>query len=322
MARKKLKTVETVDLYVKDLLNEYKDEKAALGRSPQTLESISNSFKRFFEYFGEDIVIGSIDKGLIITYTRHLQKLELSLSSINHYLRDLRTFLNWCHFYGHLDEKVEVKMVKGQEAVKETYEDDELQRLLQKPRKSDGFTEWRDWAIINWIYGTGNRISTVVEVKLEDIDIKKNDIVIRAQKNKKATSIPMDKKLASVLREYLQRCRPNAQAEEYLFTNIYGEKLTTNALQQSIRRYNEKRDVKKTSPHALRHTFAKNWVMNGGDIFRLQKILGHSTLEMTRHYVNLYGADLKEGFDDISPLSRTTKHSGGSRTGKLKMVKD
>ena len=319
MARKKLKAVEAVDIYVKDIFDDYIDYKLTFGRSEKTIESIRNSFKKFFGYFGDDITIGSIDTGLIYQYTNHLKKLELTTSSINHYLRDLRTFVYWCYEQGHLEHKIEVKMIKGQEAVKETYEDEELIRLLAKPKKTDGFTEWRDWAIVNWIYGTGNRISTVVEVRVEDINIKKNDIVIRAQKNKKAASIPMDKRLAAVLREYMQRCRPEAKEEDFLFTNIYGEQLSTNALQQSIRRYNERREVTKTSPHALRHTFAKNWVMNGGDIFRLQKILGHSTLEMTRHYVNLYGADLKEGFDEISPLSKISKVKGGSKKGKLKV---
>lgn len=320
MARKKLKAVETVDIYVKDILNEYLDYKRTYGRSEKTLESIRNSFKKFFVCFGDDITVGAIDTGLVYHYTNYLKKLELTTSSINHYLRDLRTFVYWCHEQGHLEQKIEVKMVKGQEAIKETYEDEELIRLLAKPPKYlNIFTEWRDWAIVNWIYGTGNRISTVVEVRIEDIDIKKNEIVIRAQKNKKATSIPMDKKLAAVLREYLQRCRPKAEESDFLFTNIYGEQLSTNALQQSLRRYNKSRDVKKTSPHALRHTFAKNWVMNGGDIFRLQKILGHSTLEMTRHYVNLYGADLKQGFDDISPLSKISKIKGGSKKGRLKI---
>jgi len=318
MARTKLKAAETVDINVKDVFLEYLDYKITFGRSEKTIESINNSFKKFFGYFGDDITIGSIDSGTIYQYINHLKKEELTTSSINHYLRDLRTFVNWCYEQGHLDQKLDIKMIKGQEAIKDTYEDEELQKLLAKPKKNDRrFTEWRNWAIVNWIYGTGNRISTVVEVRIEDIDIKKNDIVIRAQKNKKAASIPMDKTLAAVLREYLQRCRGNASEQDYLFTNIYGQKLTTNALQQSIRRYNEERDVKKTSPHALRHTFAKNWVMNGGNIFRLQKILGHSTLEMTRHYVNLYGADLKEGFDDVSPLSKISKVKGGSKKGRI-----
>ena len=321
MAKKRLKAVEIVDTYLKDLLDEYIDEKRTFGRSEKTIESITNSFKKFFGYFGDEITVSAVDKRLIYQYTNHLTKQELSVSSINHYLRDLRTFLNWCYEQEYLEQKIDIKMVKGQEVVKPTYIEEELQKMLERPRKNDTrFTQWRDWAICNWIYGTGSRIGTLVEVRIEDIDIKKNDIVIRAQKNKKASSIPMDKRLAVVLKEYLQRCRKNAAPEDYLFVNIHGEKLSTNALQQSICRYNKERGVDKTSMHLLRHTFSKNWVMNGGDLFRLQKILGHSSLEMTRHYVNLYGADLKEGFDDISPLSKVSKVRGGSKKGKIRIT--
>lgn len=83
--------------------------------------------------------------------------------------------------------------------------------------------------------------------------------------------------------------------------------MTENALKLSIRDYNAARGVKKTSVHALRHTFAKLWIHNNGDVFRLQKMLGHSTLDMTRNYVNLFAVDLKEGFDEYSPLDRMVR---------------
>lgn len=79
--------------------------------------------------------------------------------------------------------------------------------------------------------------------------------------------------------------------DDYLFVNELGEQMTRNAMQHAIARYNKKRGVEKTSIHAFRHTFAKHYITSGGDAFKLQRLLGHSTLDVTLNYVNLYGTD-------------------------------
>ena len=110
--------------------------------------------------------------------------------------------------------------------------------------------------------------------------------------------------------------RGDASDSDYLFCNIGAEKLTTNALKHSLRDYNLARGVTKTSAHALRHTFAKNWILNTGDVFRLQKLLGHSTLEMTRKYVNMFSEDLKDNFENYNPLDRLKRTQPRRQTVK------
>lgn len=309
------------DLLVKDLIDEFLMEKKADGRSFKTIESYKGSFQKFLGSFDENMKIGEVNRETIYHYKGKLVSVEeLSIASINHYLRDLRTFVNWCIDRRYIEESnIKIEMVKGQEEVIEVYTEEELQLLLAKPRSSESFAMWRDWAVINWILGTGNREGTIVNVKIGDVHFGRKEILIRAQKNKKPNIIPLSTKLASVLKVYIQKCLTEMGDEEYLFCNQYGEYLTPKALQQSIRKYNQKRGVERTSVHALRHTFAKNWVVNGGDVFRLQKLLGHSTLEMTRHYVNLFSADLKKDYEDFSPLDTLTRGSGGSRKAKMKV---
>jgi integrase/recombinase XerD len=96
--------------------------------------------------------------------------------------------------------------------------------------------------------------------------------------------------------------------DDYLFVNELGEQMTRNSMQHAIARYNKKRGVEKTSIHAFRHTFAKHYITSGGDAFKLQRLLGHSTLDGTLNYVNLYGIDLKEDFDKHSILTKFTEN--------------
>ena len=176
-------------------------------------------------------------------------------------------------------------------------------KLIAKPHPKDSFVEWRTWAIINWGLSTGNRASTIRNVQMQDIDFKRKEIKIRHTKNKKQqVPIPMGREIQYVLKEYIKRFRTGAAPTDYLFCDVGGEQLSETALASSVRRYNQKRGVENTSIHSLRHTFARQWLLNTGDVFRLQKILGPSTLEMTRRYTNLLGEDLKEDFESFNPL--------------------
>ena len=149
-----------------------------------------------------------------------------------------------------------------------------------------------------------------------DINYRKEEITVRQTKTNKAYITPLSKALAVVVKEYVRMWRSEATDEQYLFCNIGEEQLTVNALKHSITHYNRSRGVEKISVHALRHTFAKDWIRNTGDAFRLQKLLGHTSLDMTRNYVNMFTEDLKKDFEDYNPLDVLKK--GASRTQSVK----
>ena len=103
--------------------------------------------------------------------------------------------------------------------------------------------------------------------------------------------------------------------EDYLFPNESGAQLTENGLRCSIARYNKRRGVSKTSIHLFRHTFARKYLVDcGGNAFTLQRLLGHSTLDMTKHYCAIFDADLARNYDNFSPLMQIKSNSG-----KIKM---
>jgi len=172
-------------------------------------------------------------------------------------------------------------MIRCEKTLKETYTAYELERLLQKPDiKKCRFSDYRNWVIVCYLLGTGNRLSTVCNLKIKDIDFTNHEISLRKVKNKKQYIIPLAPTLGKIFSEYLQYRRGNE--DDYLFCSQYGEKLQRDALTTAIYRYNRSHGVTKTSMHLFRHTFAKDWILSGGDIFRLQSILGHSSLEIVK----------------------------------------
>lgn len=299
------------DYTVEEVFDIFKREKIAYGTTEDTIRNYYDSLKRLNQVLKlNDPKLNNITKSDILNFIYELkEEVGVKETTINHYLRDIRAFFNWCYSEGYLLEKIPIKLIKLQETVKETYTDDELKKLLVQPT-SDDYCEWRTWAIINWILATANREKTVCSIRMCDLNIPDKEIILPHLKNKKAQIIPMSSELAIVLKIFIREFRSDAAENDFLFCNIAGERLSENALKLSVRKYNHSRDVNRTSIHALRHTFAKYWIRNNGDVFRLQKLLGHSTLDMTRVYVNLFSEDLKDGFDTFSPLDKMAKKSG------------
>ena len=301
---------------MQELFDEFIDGKIAQNVSKATIRSYTLSFQRFYLFLGDKTKTSDITEKTIYAFIHRLQEEMVKPTSINHYLREIRAFLYWRMKSNLIKPEFQVTLVKEQEEIKETYTDEELKVLTAKPLKTSSFVEWRTWAIINWILATGNRAETVCNIKMGDLNFTKYEITLQHTKNKKSQIIPMSRELKFVIQEYIKMFRGEASNDEYLFCNIGAEKLTTNALKHSLRDYNLARGVNKTSAHALRHTFAKNWILNTGDVFRLQKLLGHSTLEMTRKYVNMFSEDLKDNFENYNPLDRLKRTQPRRQTVK------
>lgn len=284
---------------------EFSAEKEAMNLSEATLANYLQSYNmlRLFNCFTDNTIAQEVNLSHIHHFIRAMRNAHIRPASINHYLRDCRAFLYWC-----MDEEREyltpfkIALIESQEEQPKLFTDDELQRLLDKPNKTDSFAVWRTWAIVNWVLGTGNRSSTICEVRLADIDYSTKEISLRHTKNKRAQIIPLSPSLEIALKEYIKIWRTDANNEGWLFPNVCEDQLTTNALRHSFAAYCKEREVNRTNIHGLRHNFAKGWVRNNGNMFVLQRILGHSTLEMTRKYVRLFSEDMKEDFEKFSPL--------------------
>lgn len=314
------RSVRADDIILFEAFEEFIAEKEANNLSEPTIRNYRQSFEYFCQsaHYDNTTTTDDVDIQAIYKWIGTLKLNGVSPNSINHYLRDVRAFLYWCMNSDrkYIDPPFKVKQVEAQEELPKMFSDDELEALLEKPRKQDGFPEWRAWAITNWVLGTGNRASTIIDVRIGDIDFTHKEISLGHTKNKKAQIIPLSSSLETVLKEYIRVWRKEVDDDAWLFPNIGEEQLTTNALRLAFRRYCNGRGVEKTNIHGLRHNFAKGWVKNNGNMFALQKLLGHSSLDMVRKYVKLYSEDIKEDFDSFSPLDTIKKGSRRTQTVK------
>ena len=214
-------------------------------------------------------------------------------------------------------ERFPVRMIRADEPIKEPYTADELERLLKAPNKSTcSFAEYRNWVIVNFLLGTGCRASTLINLRIEDIDLSASTVIFRHMKARNQIVAPLTRRLGRLLEEYLGYRNETAPAD-LLFVSEYGTALSRSTLENAIWSYNHKRGVEKTSIHLFRHTYAKLYIQAGGDPFRLQKLLGHSDLAMTRKYVALYADDLKANYDVLNPLEQMTHNT--RRDNKIKL---
>lgn len=297
-------------LTLSELFDQFIQEKEASGLSAASLRSYKVSWKLFSDYIPLE---SDWPQETIYHYINHLKNNEVSVASINHYLRDLRTFSNWLEKRG--INGVEIHEVKAQEIEPKFFSDEDIAVLLEKPTQRDTFAEWRTYAVISFILATGARTSTVINIRVEDVDFTEKTIRFEHTKNRKAQTTPLSPALETVLREYLKMFA----LTEYLFPNIGDEQLTPNALRHAFTRYCQERGIEQHNLHGLRHSFARSFIRNGGNTLALKHLLGHSTISMTDRYVRLYGMDLRQGYEDLSPLDQIKKSK--SRTSKIKKAK-
>lgn len=296
-----------VSATIEETFSDFIISKKTKGLAEKTLQSYQSQFQAVARHMDVKMDIAMLQKADLDAMIISMRDASLSPNSINSYTRTLKSFFSWCNEQG--ITRVNIPLYKAEETVKETYSDAELAALLKKPdiRKAT-FAEYRDWVIINFLLNCGSRAATVRAIQIRDVDLDGGMVFYRHTKNRKAQVIPLCSAMVSILREYLRH--RGGEAADYLFCTETGSQLTENGLRQSIARYNVRRGVQKTSIHLFRHTFARKYLIDcGGDAFTLQKLLGHSTLAMTKHYCAIFDADLTKNYDNFSPLAQMKSNS-------------
>lgn len=236
-------------------------------------------------------------------------KRQLTKTSINNHIRNMRVFFNYLVDFDYINKSpmARVKQLKNQRTALEFITDEQFATLLRYMDMSL-YHEYRDSVILQLLLDTGMRIGECLAILITDIDFNYNSIKLPWEntKGKKSRTVFFSDEMRKTLRIWLKH-KDKFNDCEYLFPSIKGDRLAIRGFENNVRKYTERVGITMT-PKTLRNNFAKRFLLNGGDIFTLSKILGHSSVEVTEAaYLDLDDDDLRKQYQKYSPLANMKK---------------
>lgn len=233
------------------------------------------------------------------------QQGHLSGHTVNGYLRAVRAFWAWAQREGFIDENPfsHVQIPKAPRKVIPTFTEEQL-RCLMEAIDTSSASGHRDYTIIMSFLDTGVRCSELTNLRVKDVNLEARLLKVWG-KGAKERMVPFGKKVQGALWKYMMSCRPPPIVPRYdhVFLTCDGRPLMKDRVEAIVERYGRKAGITgvRVSPHTFRHTFAVMFLRNGGNVFSLQRIMGHSTLDVLRIYVNMAQADIQEAHRRHSP---------------------
>lgn len=293
------------------------------GKSPATIDltlSVLHQFVCFLKVNGMPTDIREIQPDHFRAFGLNLQKRQrfashpytrpqdgrLSDHTVNGYFRALRAFWSWLVAEGFIQENpfATVKVPKAPSKIVPSLSSGQLVSLINAIDLSHP-QGCRDHAIVLLLVDTGMRVSELCGIRLDDIDLGKRLIKICGKGNRERL-VPFGIRAHKALLKYLHfhRPEPDTPSIKHLFLTYSGQPMKKRRVEAIIKRCGAKAGINgvRCSPHTLRHTAAVTWIRNGGDVFSLQRILGHSSLDIVRIYVNLAQDDIDTAHQKYSPL--------------------
>ena len=300
---KKLKMKATQGLTFEEGCNKYLEYCRQRNLRQGTINHYRQSYVQFFKFFEPDTPIEEIDEDAYKRYVLYLRSTLNNDVSINSYLRDFITTMHYLMNEGYI-QSYKMQAIKVDKSHIETYNEQELQLLLKKPNiKKCSFIEYQAWVMTNFLFSTAVRQRSLMFIKVKDIDFDNNVVYVNVTKNRKPLIVPLNQTMVNILREYL-KYRNHKTDDDYLFCNVFGQQLVKSTCYHMLYEYNKRRGVETTGIHRYRHTFAKQWILSGGNVVSLSQLLGHSSLEITQNYIHLLVSDVAKQVDEINVLDK------------------
>ena len=290
-----------------DLINLYESyllkEKQA---SANTVASYMRDIKQFDTYVAQmlECPLEQITADQATVYFAWLTNNGKSLATVTRSLASLKGFYTFLINRG-LAEHNPVKAVhlaKVEKKLPQILTGREVELLLQQPQCTDpkGF---RDKAMLELLYATGIRVSELISLNVEDVNLLAG--FIRCSGNGKTRMIPLYAAAIRAIQTYMTQIRPNMIAdptEQALFVNLSGERMSRQGFWKIIKHYQQTANIQKEiTPHTLRHSFAAHLLENGADLRSIQEMLGHSDISSTQIYTQIVKQNLKSVYNKFHP---------------------
>ena len=275
------------------------------GASKSTVQSYCRDIKQYNNYLNSNFTdFQRAGKTNLVSYIMTMQKNGRAPSSITRTMASLRAFYKFALAQRYVDSDPTYKLEapKQEKKLPSILTVEEVDLLLSQPDVST-FKGKRDKAMLELIYASGIKVSELVMLDLEDVELDLG--FVKCVSGPRARIIPLGSKCIKALGDYLKFSRSFLAADKdsgKLFVNCSGTNLTRQGFWKIIKEYKEKAHIEKDiTPHTLRHSFAAHLLENGADLSSIQEMLGHSDIASTQIYTKLVKTRIKEVYNKAHP---------------------
>jgi integrase/recombinase XerC len=274
--------------------------------SKHTVTSYRNDLKQFrsFSLNNFDADLKDANHGILRAWIVELSESKIQPTSINRKMASLRSYYKYLLKHDHIakDPTWKLKTLKTPRRIPHFVDEGEMNTLLDNREIIASHTTKRDSLIIELLYGTGVRLSELINIKHGDINNHQHTIKVLGKRNKERI-IPFSKNLHQVIEEYVVMKKKEIAAAEhdYLLVTDGGKQLYPMFVQRLTKRYFANTNIDKKSPHVLRHTYATHMLNNGAELNAVKELLGHTSLAATQVYTHNTMEKLKKVFDQAHP---------------------
>jgi len=293
------------------------------GKSPRTTEWYLANLKRFSRFLKEHDFPQSIHdigpneaRQFIFHLQNNVKRWEdspfikdsshLSPLSVHGYARTIKVFWSWLWAEGYISQNpmARLRMPKTPQKLSPTLSREQVQRLLDSldRKTTEGY---RNHTIILLLFDTGIRLSELTGLRLECVDFAQSFLTVNGKGSRERT-VPFGNQVRRALWRYIANFRPEPEFQQFhqVFLSSQGIPLKPRSIQSMLKRLGKRAGISEVrcSPHIFRHSFAKHYLLSGGDVFSLQRILGHSSLEVVKLYINLASSDISDQHRRFSPV--------------------
>ena len=286
---------------VKEYIDYIKDKKKL---SDNTVSSYYMDIRKYMNYLNyRNLGLKDIEENDIIGYIISLEKDNVSVATISRMISSIKSFHDYL-FLNHITDNNPAKTIKKPKIEKQEVDiltEEEIQALLNFS-KLDTPKLIRDKAIFEVLYGTGIKVSELVDMDIDDVDLALDYVYCNISKNKRV--IPLSDITKTYIEKYIKEARVNIakEDEKALFVNSSGQRFTRQGLWKLIKKYASNANINKNiNPSMLRHSFAIHLLNEGANIVVVSKILGNTNLSSLQSYLNHINKNIRKEIKEKHP---------------------
>lgn len=274
--------------------------------SDNTLLSYLRDVNRFQSYISSrlDLEIMRVKGDDVADYIHSLRREGRSAATLSRTVASIKCLYEQlvCEGRVPINPARSVELEKQPRKLPEILTSKEVELFLEQPDPSD-MKGIRDRAMLELLYATGMRVSELITLDIDDVNLSVG--IIRCRSKDKERVIPMYSMAVKALSDYVEKVRMSMIAdadEEALFVNMNGERMSRQGFWKIVKTYQKKAGItKEITPHTLRHSFAAHLLENGADLHSIQEMLGHSDLSSTQIYAKIVKKQLKDVYKKAHP---------------------